>query len=346
LTGFGIDDRNYFMKYLKILLIFVSLMMITPCAFAAGGLVSFNMNVPPGQWKAARLKNLPKDAVVAVQAESDGQVLIALLDSTSGGKPDTSRPLFTGTVEKRLSFSVTVANAGHHYLVFDNRRGSATRAVKATIHAARKTADRSDQLDAANQMMRVLELQLSRLFIFDPFPIALRSCGSPRAFADPSGIVLCKEYIQHLYRILENRERTLDVLSFSLFHEIGRVLLSHWDNPFSTNAEAVDELATVLMVMLNQKARARGAAAYMIKNPAASHALKKLFPDENHPLSSRRAKHVLIWVRDPKLPLKWQHVLVPHMQTQLLKKLKAQPTPWTDLSLVEEELAERGKKAI
>jgi hypothetical protein len=334
------------MKYLKILVLIVSFIVFAPSAFATGGPVSFNMDVPVGQWKAARLKNLPKNAVVAVQAESDGQVVIALLDSTSGGRPDTSRPLFTGQLKKRISFSVTVANPGDHYLVFDNRRGSRSRAVKATIHAGGKTPDQAGQLSAANKMMRFLELQLSRLFIFEPFPISIQACGSPKAFADSSGIALCKEYIQHLYRILEDRERTLDVLSFSLFHEISRVLLSSWENPFSNHVEAVDELATVLMVMLNQRARTEGAAGYMVQNPAISHALKKLFPDENHPLSAGRAKDVLIWLQDPKLALKWQQVLVPHMQTTLLEKLKAQPTRWTDLSLVEKELAERGRKAV
>jgi hypothetical protein len=34
------------------------------------------------------------------------------------------------------------------------------------------------------------------------------------------------------------------------------------------------------------------------------------------------------------------------MQTALLKKLKQKPTSWTDLSLVEKELASRDKKAI
>jgi len=34
------------------------------------------------------------------------------------------------------------------------------------------------------------------------------------------------------------------------------------------------------------------------------------------------------------------------MQTELLRKLKAQPASWTDLSLVEKELVARDKKAI
>jgi hypothetical protein len=89
-----------------------------------------NMDISAGAWKAARLKRLPKNAVVAVQVESNGEILVVLLDSTSKGKPDVSRPLFTGRVERRLSFSVTVSEAGDHYLVFDNRLGSKSRSMK------------------------------------------------------------------------------------------------------------------------------------------------------------------------------------------------------------------------
>jgi hypothetical protein len=326
-----------------LLLFFVFFFLIASSAFAASGPVSLNIDVPAGQWKAARLKNLPKEAMVAVQVESNGDILVGLLDSTSQGQPDTSRPLFAGRVEKRLSFSVTVAVAGDHYLVLDNRKGSQARAVSVHLHAARSAAD---QQDAANKMVRIFELQLSRIFVFEPFPIAIKSCGTPRAFVDPAGIVLCTEYMHHLYGILGNREKTKDILSFSLFHEIARVLLTKWENPFAGNVEAVDELACVLMVMLNHKAQAESAAHYMVKNPSTAHTLAKLFPDDHHPLSAKRAKDVIIWTRDPNLPLKWQPVLVPHMQTELLKKLKSQPTSWTDLSLVKKELALRDKKAI
>ena len=339
-----VDSKGGMKSRLKaLLLFFVFLFSIAPSAFAASGPVSLNIDVPAGQWKAARLRNLPKGAMVAVQIVSNGPILVGLLDSTSQGQPDTSRPLFAGQVEARLSFSVTVSEAGDHFLVLDNRRGAAARAVSVHLNAARSAAD---QLDAANKMIRVFELQLGRIFIFEPFPIAIKACGTPRAFADTGGILLCTEYMHHLHGILGNPEKTKDILSFSLFHETARVLLSKWENPFAGNVEAVDELATVLMVMLNQKAHAESAAQYMVKNPSTARTLMKLFPDDHHPLSAKRAKDVIIWTQDPNLPLKWQPVLVPHMQTELLKKLKSQPTSWTDLSLVKKELALREKKAI
>ncbi len=328
---------------LRVLIPFLFLLLPTLDGFAASGPIMLNMDIPAGAWKAARLKNLPKNAVVAVQVESNGEILVALLDSTSKGKPDVSRPLFTGRVERRLSFSVTVSEAGDHYLVFDNRRASESRAVTVTLRAAPSANDRPQ---AANKLMKAIELQLAQMFIFDPFPIGIKQCGTPKAFSDPSGIVLCTEYMAHLSDVLKDRKKTLETLSFSLFHEIGRVLLEKWDHPFRSNIDVADEFATVLMVMLNQKERAGGVAEYFSRNSSAYYAMKKLFQDDRHPLSPKRAKNVLVWLKDPGLVRKWQEVLVPHMKTALLQKLKQRPTPWTDLSLVEAELAKRDKKAI
>lgn len=312
-------------------------------AFAASGPFTVNVDVPAGQWRAARLKNLPKDAMVAIQVESSGEILVALLDSTSKGKPDTSRPLFTGKVDGRLSFSVTVSAAGDHYLVLDNRQGREPRAVKATLQAA---ASSSDRLKAADKVMKLVELQLAQWFIFDPFPIGVKQCGVPRAFAESSGATLCTEYVSHLYDALRNQEKAKDFLSFSIFNEVAHQLLQKWNHPEARKDETADELTVALMLMLNQKSRLLGAADFAVKNPSAFDTLIKLFQGGRHPLTAKRARNVLNWAKDSTFPKKWQAFLVPHMQTALLKRLKQKPTSWTDLSLVEKELAAREKKAI
>jgi hypothetical protein len=306
--------------------------------------VTLNVDVPSGQWKGIRLRNLPKDAVVAVQVESNGDVLVALVDAKSyQAPPDKRRPLFIGRVEKRLSFSVTTQKSGDHYLLFDNRTGPETRVVTVTVRAARGTAD---QMQTANKILRAFEQQLHRLFEFDTFPIGVKQCGEPKAFVDRSGVVLCAEYVYHLYDVIDDKEKTRDALSFSIFHEIGRVLLSKWKHPFSSNIDVADEFATVLMVMVKQEQRASGAAAYFLDNPTSAVVLKRLFQDDRHPLGVKRARNVLGWLENPRLARNWQNTLVPHMQSSLLKRLKAKPTPWTDLPLVEEELAKRDKKTI
>jgi hypothetical protein len=61
---------------------------------------------------------------------------VALMDSkTYRNFSDTSRPLFLGLVEKRLSFSVTIPATDNYYVVLNNRSGKQERTVKITIRA-------------------------------------------------------------------------------------------------------------------------------------------------------------------------------------------------------------------
>jgi hypothetical protein len=313
-------------------------------AFAASGPVTVNVDVPAGQWKAARLKNLPKDAMVAVRVESNGEILVALVHSnTFRNTPEGIRPLFTGRVEGRLSFSVAIAEKGDHYLLLDNRRGTEARAVTVTLQAA---PGEKDRIQAAGATLRQFEKQLHRLFVFDPFPMGVKQCKVPRAFADEPGVSLCTEYVYHLYHALRDQEKAKDFLSYSIFYEVARQLLQEWNHPEAGKDEGIDEFAVALMLMLNQKSRALGAADFAVKSSSTFNAITKLFQDDRHPLSAKRGRNVLNWAKDSALPKKWQSFLVPHMQTALLKKLKQKPTSWTDLSLVEKELAARDKKAI
>jgi len=313
-------------------------------AFAASGPIIVNVDVPSGQWKAARLKNLPKDAMVAVKVESNGEVMVALVHAKAfQNSPDSSRPLFAGRVERRLSFSVAIAEKGDHYLIFDNRRGTESRAVTVTLQAARGEKDRTQ---AAGATLRQFEKQLHRLFVFDPFPMGVKQCGVPGAFAEEPGVFLCTEYVSHLYDALRNQEKAKDFLSFSIFNEVARQLLQKWNHPEAEKDEKIDEFAVVLMLMLNQKNRVIGAGDFAVKNPSAFNTMMTLFQDDRHPLTAKRGRDVLNWAKDSTLPKKWQSFLVPHMQTALLKRLQQKPTSWTDLSLVEKELAARDKKAI
>lgn len=319
-------------------------LLLCVSAFAASGPFTLNMDVPAGQWKAARLKNLPRNAMVAVQVESNGEILVALVHSkTFRDSPDGIRPLFTGRVERRLSFSVAIAEKGDHYLLLDNRRGTEPRAVTVTLQAAQAEKDRTQ---AAGSILSGFEKQLHRLFVFDPFPMGVKQCGVPRAFAEEHGVFLCTEYVYHLYDALKDKEKAKDFLSFSIFHEVSQELLQRWNHPDAAKVETADDFAVALMLMLNQKSRLLGAADFAAKNPSTFNTMSKLFQDDRHPLSARRGRNVLNWAKDATLPRKWQAFLVPHMQTALLKKLKQKPTSWTDLSLVEKELAAREKKAI
>jgi hypothetical protein len=319
------------------------LCMLSLSSAAAKGPVILNVTVPPGQWKALKLRNLPKGAFVAVEIESSGDITVAFVDTSDYRKlPHPKRPLMLGKVEKRLAFSVSIPAAGNYFVVLTNHRATGPHEVRLTVSAARGSMD---QREAADKILRTFERKLHRIFVFDPFPIGVEKCGVPKAFAETSGIVLCAEYIYHLYDTINDKEKTKDALSFSLFHEVGHILLATWNYPFSASIEVADEFATALMVMLNQKERAAGAAGYIVENPSVGNAMIKLFQNERHPLSLDRARSVQRWVEDPQLARRWQKVLVPHMQTALLKRLLRQPTVWTDLPLVEKELKARGHSA-
>ena len=310
-------------------------------AASASGPITLNVDVDSGIWKAARLKNLPRDAFVSVEVESNGEIIVLLMDSDNYERfSENPRPLFHGKVDKKLSFSISVPETGHYYLVFDNRSGSKTRAVKATVNATRGDMD---QTKTAEEILNEFETNLHQIFVFNPFPIRVEKCGAAKTFVDSTGIVLCDEYANHLYETLGERKKATNALLFTIFHEVGHILLAQWNYPFSDNEEVADEFATLMMVMTNQEERALAMAKYFLKNPSISEWLLKLFRDDRHPLSVQRSRNIIRWLRDPQFALKWQAFLVPHMQTAILKKLQEQPTSWTDLSLVKKELAERSQ---
>ncbi len=307
---------------------------------AAEGLGTFQLEIPPGKWKSARLRDLPRDAAVAVQVVSNGEITVALVDSRGYQTPETSRPLFLGQVEKRLAFSVSIPAKGDYYLILNNRTGGESRKVTLSVRAARGS---ESQARAAEDVLKNFELQVNRFFIFKPFPIGIKKCGTPKAFMGASGLYLCDGYVYHLFDIIGDKKAAQNSLSLSLFHEISRILLAQWGHPSAESEAAADELAVVLMVMFNQKERARAAANYFAGNPSVSETFSRVFFDHRHPLNPERARNILGWLtRETDLVLKWQEVLVPHMQTALLKKLSQQPTPWTDPSLIEKELLKRG----
>ncbi len=115
------------------------LLLVSSAVAQVKGPVIVSADVAPGKWKAIRLRNLPKDAVVAVRIRSSGEVMIAFLDSDDYRQfPAVMRPLFNGRVEKQFALSLKIPAAGDYFVVLDNRMGSESRTVTVTIRAARR----------------------------------------------------------------------------------------------------------------------------------------------------------------------------------------------------------------
>ena len=107
---------------------------------ASAAEAALSVEVPAGQFKRARLTNLPKDAVLAVvvQTSASGKLVVNLINERAfRNPPKPEEPIFMGTVERRLSFTVTIPETGNYFLVLDNRRGAETQRIRLGIRAER-----------------------------------------------------------------------------------------------------------------------------------------------------------------------------------------------------------------
>ena len=123
-------------------LVLLSLIFLCPAVQAAKAEV--NSKVPPGKWKAVRLKNLPEGAGLGVKVIANGSLVVILVHEAELKRyPAPVSPLFQGTLERTLSFSVVIPDAGNYYVILDNRRGTEERRARILIQAKRP-ASRTD----------------------------------------------------------------------------------------------------------------------------------------------------------------------------------------------------------
>jgi hypothetical protein len=121
--------------------------------------VVLTVEVPAGQFKRARMPNLPKDATlaVAVQTSASGKLVVFLINERAYQRPPKpEEPVFIGTVERRLSFTVTIPETGSYFIVLDNRRGQEAQKIKLGIRAE---AGRAAQQSPPPVLQPPLQLQ-------------------------------------------------------------------------------------------------------------------------------------------------------------------------------------------
>jgi hypothetical protein len=94
--------------------------------------------VAPSTWKTIRLRGLPKGGSLAVRVETSGPINVLLVHESELARfPQPVRPAFAGSLDRRLSFKVTLPVAGTYYVVLDNRKGAEARSIKLLIEALR-----------------------------------------------------------------------------------------------------------------------------------------------------------------------------------------------------------------
>jgi hypothetical protein len=129
-------------KVSRVVLLFLgaALALLMP-ALAPAVEVAMPVEVPAGQYRALKMRNLVKDVVVAVIIQAPDKLVASVMSEADYRLyPKPQDPVFVGTVDKRLSFTVVIPQTGHYFLVFDNRQGSVPQKVKFLVRAERKQA--------------------------------------------------------------------------------------------------------------------------------------------------------------------------------------------------------------
>jgi hypothetical protein len=331
-------------RILPSILFFFCFLLYVPGAQAAPQVAFFTVSVPPTQFKAIRIKRLPKDAYIGLEVESSREVTIAFVNTADYlNLPNPKKPLMVGKVGKRLNFSVTIPASGDYFVVLVNNSETSEADVELKVQAARSAPD---QTEGADRILQKFEQQMHKLFVFESFSTGVKSCGRKLAFYGTEGFYLCEEYVRLIYAKVQDRQMAINVLGFSIFHELGLELMQQWDIGGRSVRHSADEFAAVLMVMLQQENNLRQLGVYFVENPSVANAFKYELIDRWHPLSVERAQKILGWLDDPGLVRSWQEKLVPHMQTDLLLRLQQIPTDWTNTDLVQKELAKRRKQSV
>lgn len=334
--------------YRLLIIVLLAIVITLPTAdlFAASNPQSFSVDVPPGQWKTVRLQSLPKDVLVTLAVKSDGPLTVGFLDAGDQKQfPRIAHPLFWGQLESKLGFSVTIQQQGDYYVVLDNREGAIRRQVsltaQATLGGPAAQALLNAQLKKVELQLQGLVQKLNQTFVFDPVPIQVKTCDRQQPFERTGSVTLCLQYARQLMQTFHDKTQASDALVYSMFQEMAQLFQSQWGLESSDPSTMLDELTTVLMLTFRLDANVRAYSQTLINHPAMTASLSETFQDTLHPLSVERAQRVLKWTTDPTLVRQWQAQLVPHMQTKMLQHLKDHPQPWSDQSLVEQELSSR-----
>ncbi len=330
----------------------VFILLLTAPAAGEAKSVNLTMDLPAQVWKAVRLKNLPKMSALRVSIAGDGEVTVFLLDRENYDSfPDVKRPLFEGEIGGRLSFAVKIPVSGNYFLILRNFSLVNEARMDIKIQAANGSAAYLPQDGADDNKKQALTqvalsritIELKKILIFKSFLIKAEACGKESAFSSENSVVLCVEFAQKVYSVLEDKEKTSYVLFFSVLHEAAHIVLKQWGFPFYDNEDIADEFATMLFIMTNQRKRLTDVMEYFLSNPASTELLIKAVKGDRHQLSIQRARNIQEWAKDTKRFARWVNLLIPHMQTPVLKKLLDTKTSLIDTNMIEKELAVREK---
>lgn len=282
--------------------------------------------------------------LVRVAVKGSNQSLdIALFSDTEFQKLDAGQDgqAEDGTVQRvegSGGFLVSIERAGIWHLVLDNTRAtSASRTV--TVYAVATGGEGTRETRELEAIYKDRYGGLKELFNFQDFDIVVTLCGEPNAYSAPT-ITMCYELFDRL-----DEQGVPEAELFVFMHEVAHSLLNQWGLPLFDNEDAADEMATVLLMLLEQKDAAVKAAQWWSQESSVDEALSALVMDDRHTLSAQRARNIANWLQDPDdRQLRWERLVIPQMTTNALtESLKpGAGASEAERSLARRELGRRG----
>jgi len=121
------------LRILPITLAFCAAIACTAAPLRAAT-VQVTLDIPPGKAKIVRLHSVPAGTVVGVTIDASGKLVVAL-QSAAQVAAKSSVALFRASLERSLSFEVSIPQAGDYYLVLVNRDDAGPVKASATIRA-------------------------------------------------------------------------------------------------------------------------------------------------------------------------------------------------------------------
>jgi Putative metallopeptidase len=275
-----------------------------------------------------------------VQGGVNNDIQVFLLDGNNYQLFSAHRSFkpFSGTAGPIVGigkYNFKIPEDGVYYVVLDNGQAwLLPRNVSLYLDAILpQSTPTSEELRTTLQTMYS---QLKQVFIFPDFKTSVQHCGVVNAFSNPN-ITLCAELLEEL-----QAKGVTDAFVFVYLHELGHTLMRQWGLPLWDNEDAADEFATAFLLMGNQKKIALDSAQWWQSEGATTQdAVAKIWMDDRHSLSPQRARNIIRWVNDANdITQRWEHVLVPHMQTGVLQSSLNDPAV-PDKDFVRSELSRR-----
>ena len=241
----------------------------------------------------------------------------------------------SGKIMSSSSYSFKVPEANIYYLVLDNTRKFARRTVQ--TYAYKITEGETEESKQTKEFYSGLYNEfLKKLFIFDDFDIYIEMCGTANAFSSPH-IVICNELNTLLFR-----QNVPEAILFVFLHEAAHSLLNVWDYPLYDNEDAADEFATVMLLLVEDKAAALDAAKWWANSGSNDEALSKLWLDDRHAISPQRARNIINWInKEDEITRRWLHLLIPKMTDEAVQAVADENLLGADTRFAQQELVKR-----